>query len=147
MRNEGNKTDNEKACRASFLSLVTAETITSVRSNHYQSMDLRGWQWLGFYRCLTWAWKRLTLSQHWSGWERVLRFVCILSSTSKAEVKKERFPDKLLSKETWNGLCYLEQYLSVWDEVRSAGWRPSCLATLPLCFLAHEKQVDYERRE
>lgn len=75
------------------LSLVTPETITSVRSNCYYSvlsMDLRGLQWPRFYRCPTWARKQLTLSQHWSGWERELSFTCIVSSTSKVEVKKER---------------------------------------------------------
>lgn len=60
---------------------------------------------------------------------------------------KETFPDKLLRKVVWNGLCYLEQYLSVWDEVRSGSWRASCLALLPLCYLAHENQVGYERKK
>lgn len=78
-------------------------------------------------------------------WERKCRILLPPYHQPAKLRQRQTFPYKLW-KVVWNGVCYLEHYLSVWDEVRSAGWKASCLALLPLCFLAHENQVGYERK-
>lgn len=151
MHNEGNETDGKKTCTAS-LSLVTAETTTGVRSNCHNSVlsvDMKGVQCPRFYRCLT-----QTGNSSLSPLTALVRMVNKVQNFTRTIIinqqswgKDRHFHTSSLKKVLWNGVCYLEQYLSVWDEVRSASWGASCLVLLPLCFLVHENHVGYGRKE
>lgn len=151
MHNEGNETDGKKPCTAS-LSLVTAQTTTGVKNkchNSVLSVDMRGVQCPRFYRCLTQTGKQLTFFSHsacHSGKESA-KFYLHTIINLQSWGKDRHFHTSCWEKVVWNGVCYLEPYLSVWDEVRSAGSGASCLALLPLCFLAYENQVSCGRKQ